>query len=230
MRSWVSSLGRRASFTDAGTAAGILIYRHDGLLYANRHFLEWTGYEDLAALEAAGGLSNLFAGPVTGALAETSGAPSLSIMTRGGDRLPAEGRMFTLPWNGSSALALILTNGQAAAGHRETETALGSNRDENRELKAILDAATDGVVTLDADGRAVAANTRAAALFGHAFHLHDGESRMVALRRPDHLYGSKAEMNFKALAALVIVPFITGAIVGWRLWSLKGRTRNRRVK
>jgi hypothetical protein len=53
---------------------------------------------------------------------------------------------------------------------------------------------------------------------------------MVALRRPDHLYGSKAEMNLEALAALVIVPFITGAIVGWRLWYLKGRTRNRRVK
>ena len=147
---------------------GILIYRHDGLLYANRHFLEWTGYESLAALEAAGGLSSLFAGPVTGALAETSGAQSLSIVTRGGDRLPAEGRMFTLPWNGSSALALILTNGQAAAGHRETETALRSAENENRELKSILDAATDGVMTLDADGRVVTANARATTLFGHA--------------------------------------------------------------
>ena len=57
--------------------------------------------------------------------------------------------MFTVPWNGSSALALILTNGQAAAGRRETETALRAAENENRELKSILDAATDGVITLD---------------------------------------------------------------------------------
>ena len=37
---------------------GVLVYRHDKLLYANRHFLAWSGYENLAAIEAAGGVSH----------------------------------------------------------------------------------------------------------------------------------------------------------------------------
>jgi PAS domain S-box-containing protein len=154
---------------------GVLVYRHDTLLYANRHFLEWTGYENLAAIEQAGGLNTLFAEPGADAFAETGGAnsfpvKSLSIVTHGGDKLPVEGRMFTVPWNGSSALALILTNGQnngnAEAGRRTIEHALGAAENENRELKSVLDAASDGIITLDAEGRIVAANARAAALFG----------------------------------------------------------------
>jgi PAS domain S-box-containing protein len=154
---------------------GVLVYRHDSLLYANRYFLEWTGYDDLAAIEHAGGLNTLFAEPGTDALAEAGGAnstsvKSLSIATHSGDKLPVEGRMFTVPWNGSSALALILTNGanngNAEAGRRTIEQALGAAEKENRELKSTLDAASDGVITLDAEARIVAANDRAAALFG----------------------------------------------------------------
>ncbi len=147
---------------------GVLIYRHDSLLYANRHFLEWSGYQNLAAIAAAGGLNTLFAEPGADAMAETGGAQALSIMTRRGDKVAVEGRMFTVPWNGSSALALILANGQATAAQREAERALGAAENENRELRAILDTATDGVFTLDAEGRIVGANARAAALFGKA--------------------------------------------------------------
>ncbi len=59
-------------------------------------------------------MNTLFAEPAADALAETGGGSrSLSIMTQRGDKLPVEGRMFTVPWNGASALALILTNGQS---------------------------------------------------------------------------------------------------------------------
>jgi PAS domain S-box-containing protein len=151
---------------------GVLVYRHDSLLYANKHFFEWTGYANLAAIEAAGGLNTLFAEAGADALAESGGSQSLSIMTRGGDKLPVEGRMFTVPWNGSSALALILTNGQngnADADRRSSSAhALAAAEIVNRELEASLDAAADGVVTLDGEGRIVTANARAAALFGKA--------------------------------------------------------------
>jgi PAS domain S-box-containing protein len=149
---------------------GILVYRHDSLFYANRHFLEWTGYENLTAIESAGGVTTLFAESGTDALAETAGSQSVSIMTRRGDKLRAEGRLFTVPWNGSSALALILTNGQnngnAEAGRQSDERAPGAAENENRELKSMLDAASDGIVTLDAEGRIAGANARAASLFG----------------------------------------------------------------
>jgi PAS domain S-box-containing protein len=147
---------------------GVLVYRHDKVLYANRHFLEWSGYPSLAAIESAGGLSMLFTEP-TDALAAADTAPplaSLSIKTQRGDNVPVQGRMFTVPWNGSSALALILTNGQAAAAQRDAESARDIAEKENRELRSILDTATDGVITFDAAGQVVGANARAAALFG----------------------------------------------------------------
>jgi PAS domain S-box-containing protein len=147
---------------------GVLVYRHDALLFANRHFLEWSGYDDLAAIEAAGGLDRLFVAPGTGALAETGSAQSLSILTRDGDAVAVEGRMFTAPWNGSSALALILTNGPSATKSAAAQRALEAAETENRELKAILDAGPDGVVTIDRQGRIIALNARAASWFGRA--------------------------------------------------------------
>ena len=114
---------------------GILIYRHDALLHANRHFLETTGYDDLAALEAAGGLNSLFVEPGADALAESTGLQTLSIMTRRGDTVAVDGRLFTVPWHGASALALILTNGLNAVGRRATELALAAAETELRNAK-----------------------------------------------------------------------------------------------
>jgi nitrogen-specific signal transduction histidine kinase len=105
---------------------GVLIYGRDALLHANRHFLELTGYDSLDALTAAGGLAALFAEPGADALA-ASGAPQpLSIRTRSGGMLPADGRLFSVPWNGASALALILANGPEAERRRAAELALAT--------------------------------------------------------------------------------------------------------
>jgi PAS domain S-box-containing protein len=172
---------------------GVLVYRHDKLLYANRHFLECCGYDTLAAIEAVGGLSRLFAEPAADAIADPADAAlpsvkSVSIMTQRGDRLALDGRMFTVPWNGASALALIVSNGHVSNSHlskdqvskdhvdavaRQADNTLASAGKDNEELRAILDAATDGVVTLDAEGRIVSANARAVTLFGTtAAELH----------------------------------------------------------
>ena len=111
---------------------GVLVYRHDALLYANRHFLETTGYDDLTALEAAGGLNTLFVERSADALAEGTGAQALSIMTRRGDTVAVDGRLFSVPWNGASALALIVSNGLnavAPARRASTSSALAARRD-----------------------------------------------------------------------------------------------------
>ena len=42
---------------------GVLLYRHNQLIYANRAFLDWTGYENIDALAQAGGLDALFSEP-----------------------------------------------------------------------------------------------------------------------------------------------------------------------
>jgi signal transduction histidine kinase len=118
---------------------GVLIYRNEALLYANRYFLELSGYDDVEALGAAGGLNALFAEPQTGALADSVRAEKLSIATRGGDKLPVEGRLFTVPWNGASALALILTSARTEEQQRTTQAALDAAQNEIRDLKSNLD-------------------------------------------------------------------------------------------
>ena len=63
-------------------------------------------------------------------------AQSLSIVTRDGARRPVEGRLFTIPWGGASALALILTNGEAEERRRANAALLAAAQSEIRELKA----------------------------------------------------------------------------------------------
>lgn len=106
---------------------GILVYRHDGLLYANRHFLDLSGYGDVAAIEAGGGLNGLFADPgASAALAESAGA-ALAIVTQSGARLPVEGRMVTVSWDAAPAMALILNKSQSEAA---TEPAANADNEE----------------------------------------------------------------------------------------------------
>jgi len=118
---------------------GVLIYRHDlqqdALLYANRHFHELSGYASLDLLAAAGGLDKLFAEPGAGTLAQSGGAQSLSVMTSDNVRRPVEARLFTIPWGGASALALILTDGEAEEQRRSGALSLTTAQNEIRELK-----------------------------------------------------------------------------------------------
>ena len=117
---------------------GVLVYRYDRLIYANRHFLDLSGYADLAAIEADGGLNRLFAEPEPSAeaLAESAGAQALAIVTQQGDRLPVEGRMFKVPWSGSPAIALIVTTGQGQPGMaRQAQSAVEEElRDGKRDV------------------------------------------------------------------------------------------------
>jgi PAS domain S-box-containing protein len=152
---------------------GILVYRDDVLLFANRHFLEWSGYGTREAIEAAGGPSALFAHPA--ALTETDVTQTFSVRTHGGDSEAIEGRTFSMPWHGAPALALVLNNGRAEA-LRVAQRALAAAERENYEIKSVLDAITDGIVTLDRQGTIVTANARAAALFGRAADAMPGLS------------------------------------------------------
>ncbi len=147
---------------------GILVYRLNDLLYANRAFLEWTDYPTLDALREAGGLDSLFIetnSAPAGTAGARNGTPALTITTPGGKRMPVEGRLFPASWNGENALVLMLNITKAA--DKTADLALRRIEDENRELTAVLDTATDGVVMVDRDGRILSANRSAEALLGY---------------------------------------------------------------
>jgi len=150
---------------------GLLVHRNEQLIYANRAFLEWTGYGDLAAVAAAGGLERLVVDPDAGALDRVNGTgKTFTIATRTGDTLTCEGRLYSVPWNGESALMLVLVRTAAADRLKDSETALRAAEAEARELRSILDTATDGVIVTDRDGLVLTFNRSAEALFGYEYH------------------------------------------------------------
>jgi PAS domain S-box-containing protein len=147
---------------------GILVYRLNTLVYANRAFLEWTGYPSLEALSEAGGLDSLFidskAEPPAGEI--RNGGKTLTIATVNGKQKPVDGRLFSAAWNNESAMVLMIST-QGVAEDRGKSLSLRRLESENRELKSVLDTATDGVLVLDRQGRVLSANRSAEALFGY---------------------------------------------------------------
>jgi len=119
--------------------AGVLIYQHDTLVYANRYFLELSGYATVGELAAAGGLNTLFAEPDGGAILASKGGPSLAVVTRGGERRPVRGHLRTVPWREGSALALILTESDIEAPREAVAPSHRLGDSEMRELNAKLD-------------------------------------------------------------------------------------------
>ena len=152
---------------------GVLVYRLDKLIYANRAFLEWTGYAQLYALEEAGGLDALFVEPSGEDSGESNGGQSLIIATNQGGQVPVAARLFTAPWDGESAMVLMLTgvdSGKSAGSDRPRtdDTALRQAKDEIAEVHSVLDAAADGIAVLDNRTRVESINGGTAKLFGYA--------------------------------------------------------------
>ena len=160
---------------------GILVYRLNNLIYANRTFLSWTGYPSLEALSEAGGLDSLFieGNQKSSAQAGRTGTKTLTIATITGTQKPVEGRLFSANWNNENALVLMIdtrpgqdekpagASSRSATENPELGGAAQVLETENRELRAILDTATDGVLVLDRTGRILTANRSAEALFGY---------------------------------------------------------------
>lgn len=180
---------------------GLLAFRGDRLLYANRALLDWTGHEDLAALEAAGGLSGLFdTAPAAG-----GGDVPLTIVGAEGAPIRVEARLMSSPWEGGPAMLYVLhrstapaaapddISAEAAAAEaladerlRQAELALREAERSSRELRAILDTATDGVVLIDAAGTILSMNHPAEALFGFPAGEVKGESFTLLLAPESH--------------------------------------------
>ena len=159
---------------------GVLIYRLDRLIYANPAFLHRMGYPDLHALEHAGGLDALYveAGVSTASSTSEAGTP-VTISAASEHALATEARLFTISWDGESALALMFTPTLSPAAPAPAEPvaatpvaeppelAGGAGHADAEDLAAILDTTAEGIVMFDAQGKIHACNRSAEALFGY---------------------------------------------------------------
>jgi PAS domain S-box-containing protein len=158
---------------------GILIYRLDRLLYANPAFLTRIGYDSLHALEQAGGLDALYveAGVSSAASTSEAGTPVTISASHDAAGPASAARLFTISWDGESALALMFTPEAPPAPVEQVkpvvaeppaitiEPAAGHVMAED--LAAILDTTAEGIVMFDAEGNIHACNRSAEALFGY---------------------------------------------------------------
>ena len=140
---------------------GILIYRHSQFIYANPAFLNATGHKTLPEFSQAGGLDTLFIETHEDG-GETDSGQSLRIANPAGQKTPIDARLFTIPYDGATAMALVLA---PASGNADSASAIRAGETELAELKGILDIATDSVVIIDRSGNVLQANSRTGPMF-----------------------------------------------------------------
>ncbi|WP_377846376.1 ATP-binding protein [Bosea sp. UC22_33] len=198
----------------------VLVNRGDEALYANRTLLELLDYADLADLKAGGKVSRLIKDA-----ARTDGG-TMTLIDRLGHLVPVDAVLSSVSWQdepatlmafrrpGSDGSAVpVLTPEEAEEAELAAEFAAEESESAARvealrldadardarigELTAMLDTATDGVVTVDDRGRILSLNKAAEALFGYDQRevtgelftlLFAGESHAPAL---DYLEGLK---------------------------------------
>jgi PAS domain-containing protein len=128
--------------------------------------LDLLGYEDAAQFFREDGMARMFRGRARDTLQDSN---ELHIFNRDGTPVALEARIRKVEWD--NAPATLMTFRTADAGGvteriRELEGELRSAESGMRELHAILDTATDGVIVLDNEGRVLSMNRSAEALFG----------------------------------------------------------------
>ena len=152
---------------------GILVLKGDMPLLANRTLLDLTGYPDFKTFFEQDGARAIFR-KSTMPRDERTGFDTIVLASRDGEMMPVDAHLQIVDWDGDKATmisvrrAVELEQGKAL---RSVALDLKRVRAESGELRAILDTATDGVITLDEKGQILSLNGAAEALFG----LHQNE-------------------------------------------------------
>ncbi|HEV1999017.1 MAG TPA: PAS domain S-box protein [Xanthobacteraceae bacterium] len=168
---------------------GVVVHRGDTILYANRTLLDWLGLDSAEALASAGGLNRLFAGgPALDPTEDTGASRVLAISGREDEPIPVEARLLTAPWEGETALVYVLRRAGAALDERLEASGLALRAAEAtaREMRAVLDTATDGIIILDRQGRIHGLNRSAEALFGFDSPEVEGQSFQMLFAPESH--------------------------------------------
>lgn len=189
----------------------VLVNRGDDALYANRTLLDLLDYADLADLVAGGSVSRLIK-----EASRTDGG-AMILIDRLGHLVSVDAVLSSVSWQGEPATLMafrhpdgggevkVLTPDEAEEAELAAEFAaeeeesaarvealrLDADAKEARiaELVAMLDTATDGVVTVDERGRILSLNKTAEALFGYDQREVTGELFTLLLAAESHAPG-----------------------------------------
>ena len=168
---------------------GIVVSRGDVPIVMNRTMLDMVGYDDIDQFFEAGGLDAMFRGRSADQIGMAAKAGDIALSRRDGGVIAAEARMQTIAWGDLPATLMIFrkpAEDTDSASRATLEMELRMRENELAELHAVLDTATDGVVMLDGEGRIMAMNRSAEALFGYDQNEVAGEAFITLLAPESH--------------------------------------------
>jgi signal transduction histidine kinase len=155
---------------------GILVFRDQQVLFANRAITEMIGYDSVESLRQAG-LSAIF--PVMGPEGQDAG-PVNHLVQQDGTLVPVTARLQSISWHGRPALMLSASTTEVRTGHEEAVKAFA---------QTFADIRGDGFIEARRNGMVSAANAPALTLLGNGKPLIGrslaslvGEDDGVALR------------------------------------------------
>jgi PAS domain S-box-containing protein len=167
---------------------GVLVFREEQPLHLNRPMLDMTGYATIEEFRALGGLARLFPGRPAGGLSAGE-YDTVTIMGRDGQTLPVDAHLQTIEWDGAPASLVTFRraiDAEQGPRLRSLEVEMKARRADLAEARAMLDTATDGVISLDDNGRILALNRSAEALFGYDQKELAGERFTLLLAPESH--------------------------------------------
>lgn len=171
---------------------GIMVFRDQQVLFANRALTELTGYDSIEALRAAG-LTAIFP-------AEDSGAagPVTQLVRRDGSLAPVNARLQSINWHGRPALMLSASVAERRGGH---EAAVRSFA----ELHA--EASDEGFIAADRSGTLTSVSLHGRILLGRTEDELVGHP-LAALIEPDEIVELKRFLERPARFAETARPAI----------------------
>jgi len=132
-------------------------------IFANRFLLDLLGYDNVESLRRSGGAKRI----LEALQKKTASLQPIDLRDKNGKAIAAQVRFQPVEWDSETAELVTAQICSEMLFPASLEAKLRERESEVRELNAILDTATDGVAVLDSEGRILALNRSAEALFGY---------------------------------------------------------------
>lgn len=154
---------------------GILVFRDQQILFANRAITEMTGYESVDSLRQAG-LGAVFAG----AGSDGEAGPVNHLVQRDGTLVPVTARLQSISWQGRPALMLSASTTEVRTGHEDAVRAFAQGLAELRD-DGFFEASRSGMIS-QANSVATTVLGGGKTILGQALSSLVSEEEMLALR------------------------------------------------